>query len=200
MLRSSQITKWTDVSPKLLKRSSRRGRNDLLSITNAAQTTSLFGIASHLRGEVMWFWLWRKQTCSWLHPGCGTFIVLALGVISVAYACFRELHASVLFSGFQVTFQVIWGYGKRRQNWLQTDCCGATEHQEPCRNEFLLSSAALTFLRGSGKVFLPSSAQPLRSRRQGDFWGVSLLTHTPVIVSSWVTFPSCWCRPVIKRH
>lgn len=47
------------------------------------------------------------------------------------------------------------------------------------------------FLRDSGKVFPPSSARPLRSRRQGDFWGLSLLTHTPVILSGWVTFPSC---------
>lgn len=103
MLSSSQITRWTDVSPKLLKRSLRRVGNYLLSITNAAQTTSLLIINSHLHGVVM-FQLWIKQTCTWLHPDCGTLIVLALGIISVMFVCLGELHASILFSSIQLTF------------------------------------------------------------------------------------------------
>lgn len=173
MLRSSQITKWTDVSPKLPKKSSRRGGNVLLSITNAAQTTSLFCVDySHLHGEVMWFLLWIKPTPSCLHPGCAPFIVLALGIISVSYACFGEWHASVLFSSFQVSFSGylrIWeGEAKLTPRF---DSCGVAEHQEPCRNELLLALAAPVFLRVSGKVFPFSSPQPLQSRRQGDFWG-----------------------------
>ena len=84
--------------PSFLKKSSRRGENDLSSVTNGAQTTSLFSIDLDLHVVVMWFLLWIKQTCSWLHSDCGTFIVLALGIISVAYACFRELHASFFVS------------------------------------------------------------------------------------------------------
>lgn len=75
------------------------------------------------------------------------------------------------FQASRYPFQVIWGYGKGRQNWLHTDWCGAAEHQEPRRSELLLALAAPVFLRVSGKVFPLSSAQPLQSRRQGDFWG-----------------------------
>lgn len=103
MLSSSQITRWTDDPPKPLKRSLRRVGNYLLSITNAAQTTSLLIINSHLHGVVT-FQLWIKQTCTWLHPDCGTLIVLALGIISVMFMCLEELHASILFSSIQLTF------------------------------------------------------------------------------------------------
>lgn len=107
--------------------------------------------------------------------------------MSVAYACFGELHTSVLFAAFQVTFSGYLGICRGEETkltpgWLLWICRAPGNLQKWIAAG--LSSSHV--LRGSGKVFPPSSAQPLQSREQGDSWGLSVLTHNPFSPAGWL--------------
>lgn len=170
----------------LLKKSSRRGGNDLLSITNAAETTFLFDIDSHLHGEVMWFLLWIKQTCSWLHPDCGTFIALVFALIC-GVRTLRAACISFIFRRPGNLFRLFGDTKKGGKTNSRPIVVGLQNIRKPAEINCCWSQQKAHFW-GTQAQGSFSHSQPLRSRRQGDFGGPSLLTHTPVIFISWVTF------------
>lgn len=139
----------------------------------------------------MWFSLWIKQTRSWLHPDCGTFIALALGIISVVYARFGELRASRLFSGFQVTFSGylgIWkGEAKLTPDWLSWGCRASGTLQKLIAAGLCHSYIFMGLREGFPTPF--SSASAVQEARW--LFGGWVSWHTPQSFS-----PAGWLFPV----